>query len=67
MTPQRVDVNESTPLFFLIIDAMAFWLRNQFVFWLLAVPIAGLAAIGAYVVDSVQQGDELKSVTIEEK
>ena len=29
---------------FLIVDAIAFWLRNQAVFWLFALPIAGLAA-----------------------
>lgn len=55
MAQQRVAVGESTPLFFLIIDAIAFWLRNQAVFWLLALPIAGLAAAGAYLVDTVQQ------------
>ena len=37
--------SERTPLFFLIIDAIAFWLRNQAIFWLLALPIAGLAAL----------------------
>jgi hypothetical protein len=55
MAPQRVAVDERTPLFILIIDAIAFWLRNQAVFWLLALPIAGLAAAGAYLVDTVQQ------------
>ena len=55
MAQPRVDVSERTPLLFLIIDAIAFWLRNQPVFWLLALPIAGLAAAGAYLVDTVQQ------------
>jgi hypothetical protein len=55
MTQQRVAVDERTPLFLLIIDAIAFWLRNQAIFWLLALPIAGLAAAGAYLVDTVQQ------------
>jgi hypothetical protein len=45
-------VRESTPLFLLIIDAIAFWLRSQSVFWLLALPIAGLAAAVAYILDS---------------
>lgn len=55
MTQQRVAVDERTPLFLLIIDAIAFWLRNQAIFWLLALPIAGLAAAGAYLVDTMQQ------------
>jgi hypothetical protein len=55
MAQQRVAVDERTPLFLLIIDAIAFWLRNQTIFWLLALPIAGLAAAGAYLVDTVQQ------------
>ena len=55
MAQQRVAVSESTPLFLLIIDAIAFWLRSQAVFWLLALPIAGLAAAGAYLVDTVHQ------------
>ena len=55
MAQQGVAVSESTPLFFLVVDAVAFWLRNQAVFWLLALPIAGLAAAGAYLVDTVQQ------------
>jgi hypothetical protein len=55
MAQPRVDVSEHTPLFLLVIDAIAFWLRNQPVFWLLALPIAGLAAAGAYLVDTVQQ------------
>jgi hypothetical protein len=55
MAHPGVDVSERTPLSFLIIDAIAFWLRNQAVFWLLALPIAGLAAAGTYLVDNVQQ------------
>ena len=55
MAQQGVAVGESPPLFFMVVDAIAFWLRNQAVFWLLALPIAGLAAAGAYLVDTVQQ------------
>jgi hypothetical protein len=55
MAQQRVAVSESPPLFLLVIDAIAFWLRSQPVFWLLALPIAGLAAAGAYLVDTVHQ------------
>lgn len=43
------------PLFFLIVDAIAFWLRNQAVFWLLALPIAGLAALAAYLIGTHEQ------------
>jgi hypothetical protein len=55
MASHRVNVAQSVPLFFLIGDAIAFWLRNQFLFWLLALPIAGLAAAGTYLSDQVQQ------------
>ncbi|HSH98987.1 MAG TPA: hypothetical protein VLA02_00185 [Reyranella sp.] len=48
-------VSERRSLSFLIIDAIAFWLRHQAVFWLLALPIAGLAAAVAYTLDSSQQ------------
>ena len=46
---------ERTPLFLLIIDAIAFWLRNQAIFWLLALPIAGLAALVAYLLGTHEQ------------
>jgi hypothetical protein len=46
---------ERTPLFFLIIDAIAFWVRNQVIFWLLALPIAGLAALVAYLIGANEQ------------
>jgi hypothetical protein len=55
MAQHRVSVDERTPLFLLIIDAIAFWLRNQTVFWLLVLPIVGLAAAGTYLVDTVKQ------------
>lgn len=55
MAQHRVAVDERTPLFFLIIDAIAFWLRNQTLFWLLVLPIVGLAAAGTYLVDTVKQ------------
>lgn len=46
---------ERTPLFFLLIDAIAFWLRNQGIFWLLALPIAGLAAAMAWLAETNPQ------------
>jgi len=55
MADQEVAVDERTSLFFLIIDAIAFWLRNQAVFWLLALPIAGLGAAGIYLADHIRQ------------
>jgi hypothetical protein len=47
--------SERTPLFLLIVDAIAFWRRNQAVFWLLALPIAGLAALAAYLIGAHEQ------------
>jgi hypothetical protein len=55
MAQPGVTVSERTALFLLVFDAIAFWLRSQSIFWLLALPIAGLAAAGAYLVDTVQQ------------
>jgi hypothetical protein len=34
------------------IDALAFWLRRQGIFWMMALPIVGLAAAVAYVLDT---------------
>jgi hypothetical protein len=48
-------VDQRTPLFLLIVDAIAFWLRHQGVFWLLVLPITGLAAAAGYLVDSSRQ------------
>lgn len=55
MAQPRGAAIERTPLFFLIIDAIAFWLRNQTIFWLLALPIAGLAALVAYLIGTREQ------------
>jgi hypothetical protein len=55
MAHPGVAVSERTPLFLLIIDAIAFWLRNPAVFWLLALPIAGLAAAAAYAIGANEQ------------
>jgi hypothetical protein len=38
-----------------IVDAIAFWFRNQASFWLVALPIAGLGAAIAFVLDRHQQ------------
>jgi hypothetical protein len=38
-----------------LVDALAFWLRNQLVFWLTALPIAGLGAGVTYVLEADRQ------------
>ena len=47
--------NGESSLSLLIVDALAFWARNQAVFWLVALPIAGLGAAIAFVLDRHQQ------------
>ena len=47
--------NGESSLSLLILDALAFWVRNQAVFWLVALPIAGLGAAIAFVLDRHQQ------------
>ncbi len=37
-----------------LVDALVFWLRHQGVFWLMALPIAGLAAAITYVLEANQ-------------
>ena len=37
-----------------LVDALVFWLRHQAVFWLMALPIAGLAAAIAYILEANQ-------------
>ena len=48
-------------LVFLIVDAIAFWFRNQAGFWLGALPIAGLGAAIAFVLDRHQQFADLRN------
>jgi hypothetical protein len=47
--------DDAPSLALLLIDALAFWLRNQMVFWLTALPIAGLGAAVTYVLDIDRQ------------
>ena len=47
--------HDGPSLLLLIVDAIAFWFRNQAVFWLVALPIAGLGAAIAFVLDRDQQ------------
>jgi hypothetical protein len=43
------------------VDAIAFWFRNQAVFWLVALPIAGLGAAVAFMLDRHQQLADLRN------
>jgi hypothetical protein len=44
--------SDAPSLGLVLIKALVFWLRHQGVFWLIALPIAGLAAAIAYVLES---------------
>jgi hypothetical protein len=50
--PTRDDVPSLAPI---LVDALVFWLRNQTVFWVTALPIAGLSAGVAYVLEADRQ------------
>lgn len=50
----RPHENDLPSLGLVLVDALVFWLRNQGVFWLMALPIAGLAAGVAYVLEANQ-------------
>lgn len=39
-------------LLFLIVDAVAFWVRSKLLFWIVTLPIAGLAAAVTYIVEA---------------
>ncbi len=52
----RLTLDHDEPsLLALIVDAIVFWVRNQAVFWLVALPIAGLGGAIAFVLDRHQQ------------
>jgi hypothetical protein len=52
----RLTLDHDEPsLLLLVVDSLAFWFRNQAVFWLVALPIAGLGAAIAFVLDRDQQ------------
>jgi hypothetical protein len=46
--------SDAPSLGFVLVKALVFWLRHQGVFWLMALPIAGLAAAIAYVLEANQ-------------
>jgi hypothetical protein len=43
---------EQPSLLFPVVDAIAFWMRSPLLFWIVALPIAGLAAGVAYIFDT---------------
>jgi len=58
----RLTLDRDEPsLLLLIVDALVFWFRNQAVFWLVALPIAGLGAAIAFVLDRHQQFADLRN------
>ena len=46
--------HDAPSLGLVLVDALVFWLRHQGVFWLMALPIAGLAAAITYVLEANQ-------------
>jgi len=44
--------SDAPPLGLVLVEALVFWLRHQGVFWLTALPIAGLAAAITYILES---------------
>ena len=54
MTSRHFEDDPPSPSLTLI-DALAFWLRNQLVFWMMALPIAGLGAGVTYVLEADRQ------------
>jgi branched-subunit amino acid transport protein len=58
----RLTLDHDEPsLLLLIVDALAFWFRNQAVFWLVTLPIIGLGAAIAFVLDRHQQFADLRN------
>ncbi|MFI5000749.1 MAG: hypothetical protein ACHQK9_12790 [Reyranellales bacterium] len=47
--------DDKPSLLILLIDSLAFFVRNQMIFWIAALPIAGLAAGAAYVLEADQK------------
>src|SRR5260370_23843718 len=50
----RLHESDAPSLGLVLVKALVFWLRNQGVFWLMALPIAGLAGGTAYVLEANQ-------------
>ena len=55
MAAQLAAENDERPsLLFLIVDALAFWIRSPLTFWIVTLPVATLAALLAYALDANQ-------------
>src|SRR5260370_7347991 len=50
----RLHESAAPSLGLVLVEALVFWLRHQGVFWLMALPIAGLAGGTAYVLEANQ-------------
>ena len=50
----RSHENDAPSLGLVLVDALVFWLRHQGVFWLMTLPIAGLGAAIAYILEANQ-------------
>ena len=50
----RPHEHDAPSLGLVLVDALVFWLRHQGVFWLMALPIAGLAAAITYILEANQ-------------
>lgn len=55
------DQQQQHSLLFLIVDAVAFWMRSPLAFWIVTLPIAGLAAAVAHLLDSQQALAEFRN------
>jgi hypothetical protein len=55
------DEEQQQSLLFPIVDAIAFWMRSPLLFWIVALPIAGLAAGVAYIFDTNQSLAEFQN------
>ena len=55
MAAQVYAEEEDQPsLLFLIVDAIAFWVKSPLLFWIVTLPIAGLAAAATYLLEANQ-------------
>lgn len=60
-TQLYADEEHQPSLLFLIVDAIAFWVRSPLAFWIVTLPIAGLAAAVTYVLDVNQSLVEFRN------
>jgi hypothetical protein len=60
-TELYADTDERPSLLLVIVDALAFWVRSPVLFWIVALPIAGLAAAATYAVEANQSLAEFRN------